>query len=113
MDGHYLIGNFITEFDENYNSIRNIKSNKINISKTKWLIADAKVYEGNNYTTKKTLELNTNFDLKRINTLYSNLGSMNLYELYELRKNYKRLNYSITEVDLQLLKLISFPFFYC
>ena len=111
MDGHYLIGNFITEFDENYNSIRNIKSNKINVSKTKWLISDAKVYEGNNYTTKQRLELNTNFDLKRINTLYSNLGSMNLYELYELRKNYKKLNYSITEVDLQLLKLISFPFF--
>ena len=111
VDGHYLIGNFITEFDQNYNSIRNIKSNKINVSRTKWLITDAKVYEGNNYTTKQSMELNTNFDLKRINTLYSNLGSMNLYELYELRKNYKRLNYSITEVDLQLLKLISFPFF--
>ena len=111
MDGHYLIGNFITEFDENYNSIRNIKSDKINVSKKKWLITNAKIYEGNNYTTKQILELNTNFDLKRINTLYSNLGSMNLYELYELRKNYKRLNYSITEVDLQLLKLISFPFF--
>ena len=32
-------------------------------------------------------------------------------ELYELRKNYKKLNYSITEVDLQLLKLITLPFF--
>lgn len=28
-----------------------------------------------------------------------------------MRKNYKKLNYSLTEVDLQLLKLILFPFY--
>ena len=32
IDKNYLIGNFITEFDENYNVIKNIKSNKIDIS---------------------------------------------------------------------------------
>ena len=111
IEGNYLIGNFITEFEENYNSIRNIKSKKIDISKKKWLISNAKIYEKNSYTTKQTLELDTNFDLKRVNSLYSNLSSMNLYELYELRKNYKKLNYSITEVELQLLKLISLPLF--
>tara|TARA_B100000401_G_C52163945_1_gene420039 strand:- start:167 stop:502 length:336 start_codon:yes stop_codon:yes gene_type:complete len=31
-------------------------------------------------------------------------------ELIEMRKNYKKLNYSLTEIDLQLLKLVSFPF---
>ena len=30
-----------------------------------------------------------------------------------MRKNYKKLNYSLTEIDLQLLKLISFPFYFC
>ena len=50
------------------------------------------------------------FDFKRINSLYSNLSSLNILELVELRKNYKKLNYSITELDLQLLKLITFPF---
>ena len=29
-----------------------------------------------------------------------------------MRKNYKKLNYSLTEIDLQLLKLISFPFYF-
>ena len=28
-----------------------------------------------------------------------------------MRKNYKKLNYSLTEVDLQLLKLVLFPFY--
>ena len=28
IENNYLIGNFITEFDENYNVLRNIKSEK-------------------------------------------------------------------------------------
>ena len=108
---NYLIGNFITEFDNNYNVIKNIKSDKIDVSSKNWLIFDAKVYEGNNYENYKTLKIYTNFDLKKINSLYSNLNSLNLFELLELRQNYKKLNYSITDVDLQLLKLISLPIF--
>ena len=111
IEENYLIGNFITEFDQNYEAIRNIKSNKIDVSKKRWSIFDAKIYEKNNYQIEKLLTINTNFDLKRINTLYSNLSSLNLFELFELRHNYKKLNYSITDVDLQLLKLISLPIF--
>ncbi len=111
IDENYLIGNFITEFDNDYNVIKNIKSDKIDVSAKKWQIFDAKVYEGNNYKNYKTFSIETNFDLKRINTLYSNLSSLNLLELFELRQNYKKLNYSITEVDLQLLKLFSLPIY--
>ena len=57
------------------------------------------------------LDLKTNFDLKRIQTLYSNLSALSLIELYELRKNYKLLNSSTTEIDLHMLKLISYPIF--
>ena len=38
IDGKFLIKNFITEFDEDYNVIRNIQSNKIDISKKEWKI---------------------------------------------------------------------------
>ena len=89
IDQNYLIGNFITEFDSEYNVTKNIKSDKIDVSKKKWIIHDAKIYEKNSYIFKEFIEMNTNFDLKRINTLYSNLNSLNLFELYELRKNYK------------------------
>ena len=57
------------------------------------------------------MDLKTNFDLKRIQTLYSNLSALSLIELYELRKNYKLLNSSTTEIDLHILKLISYPIF--
>ena len=105
------MGNFITEFDKDYKVIKNIKSNKIDVGNKEWLIYEAKIYEGNNYSTFDNFSLKTNFDLKRINSLYSNLSSMNLFELLELRGNYKKLNYSIVDVDLQILKLISLPIF--
>lgn len=111
IDQNYLIGNFISEFDKNYNVIRNIKSEKIDISKNDWIIYDAKVYTNNNYDIYEILKLSTNFNYKRINSLYSNLSSLNLFALYELRLNYKKLNYSIIELDLHLLKIIFYPFF--
>ena len=74
IDQNYLIGNFISEFDKNYNIIRNIKSDKIDISKNRWLIYQAKVYTNNNYKISDFLNLDTNFNYKRINSLYSNLS---------------------------------------
>ncbi len=111
IDQNYLIGNFITEFDNNFKSIRNIKSKKIDITNTKWIINDAKIYKKNNYETVDSITIQTNFDYKRIQSLYSNLSALSILELYELRKNYIRLNYSVTEVNLQILKLISFPLY--
>ena len=111
IDQNYLIDNFITEFDSELNVTKNIKSDKIDISENEWLIYNAKVYKKNNYAFYEILNIKTNFNSKTINTLYSNLNSLNIIELYELKKNYKKLNYSTTEVDLQLLKLITLPFF--
>tara|TARA_B100000902_G_scaffold382480_1_gene420189 strand:- start:6463 stop:7536 length:1074 start_codon:yes stop_codon:yes gene_type:complete len=111
IDQNYLIGNFITEFDKNFKSIRNIKSEKIDISNKEWIIFDAKIYKKNNYKIEEKIALQTNFDYKRIQTLYSNLSSLNIIQLYELRKNYIKLNYSINDINLQILKLISFPIY--
>ncbi len=111
INGKYLIKNFITEFDNNYNVIRNIQSNKIDISKKNWKILNSRIYENNKYVDKDELNLDTNFDSQRIQTLYSNLSALNLIELYELRKNYLKLNYSITDINLHLLKLISSPIY--
>ena len=111
IKGNFLIDNFITEFNNQYEVIRNIQSNRINIKEKKWLIYDAKVYNKNDYEIKKILEINTNFDLKRIQTLYSNLSSLNIFQLFELKDNYKKINYSVTAVNLQLLKIFTFPLY--
>ena len=111
IEGNYLINNFITEFDDNFNIIRNIQSDKINITEDEWEVFNPKIYEKNNYILESEIVLKTNFDSDRIQTLYSNLSALNFFEIYELRNNYKKLKYSITDVDLHLLKLISYPFY--
>ncbi len=108
---NYLINSFITEFDSNYKVIRNLKSEKIDVTSSKWKIFEPRIYEKNNYEIKNLITLDTNFDYKRIQSLYSNLSSLNFLGLYELRENYKKLNYSLTEIDIQLLKLISYPLY--
>ena len=51
--------------------------------------------------------------IKEFKVLFSNLSSLNFLELIELRKNYKKLNYSITDIDLQIQKIISYPLYLC
>ena len=92
---NFLINNFITEFDSEYNVIRNLRSEKIDITSSKWKVNKARIYEKNNYEIKNLVILDTNFDYKRIQSLYSNLSSLNFLQLYELRENYKKLNYSL------------------
>ena len=111
IEGNYLTSSFITEFNEDFKVIRNIKSDKIDISKNNWEILDAKVYNENNYENLPFLNLKTNFDVNRVQTLYSNLSSLSFLELKELRNNYIKLNYSTTDVDLFILKLISYPLY--
>ena len=83
INENFLIDNFITEFDEDYNVLRNIISEKINIK--------------------------TNFNYKLINSLFSNLSSVSIFELIELKKNYAQLNYSTIDIDIQINKIISYP----
>ena len=109
IENHFLINNFISVFNNKFDIIRNIQSEKIDIKEKKWKIFDARIYDKNNYHIEKALNLDTNFDYKRIQTLYSDLSSLNVFQLFELKDNYRKLNYSLTEVNLQLLKLLAYP----
>jgi len=111
IEDQFLMNNFITIFDQDFNVIKNIKSEKIDITSNNWQIFDPRVYQMNNYTDSSQIELMTNFDLNRVQTLYSNLSALNLFKLYELRENYKKINYSITDIDLHLLKLSFYPIY--
>ena len=112
VDKNELQSAFISEFNSNYEIIRNIKSKKIDITKKEWVIENAEIYVENNKIDEKKLYLKTNYDYEIIQNLFSNMSSLSVFELLEMRNNYKKLNYSLTEVDLQLIKLISYPIFF-
>ena len=56
-------------------------------------------------------ELNTNVDFEDINSLFSNLTSLSILELNDLKKKYEEINYSSIEVNSAIQKIISFPFY--
>ena len=112
FNNNELLNAYISEFDKNFEIKRNIKSQKINIRNKEWIIENAEIYEQNNREIVKSLKFKTNFDYELIQNLFSNMSSLSFIELIKMRNNYKKLNYSLTDIDLQLLKLIFFPIYF-
>ena len=111
IDGKYLINTFITQFDDDYDILKNVYSKKINIEKKEWIAENAKIFEKNLSTEKFQYIIQSNFNYEKIQNLFSNLSSLSIFELIDLKENYEILNYSTTEVDMQIHKIISFPIY--
>ena len=102
----------INEFDNNFNLIKIIESEKVNISNFKWIVTNPLIYKDNN-TIKplKNILIETHFNREKINNLFDNLSSLSVFKLLKLNKDYKSLGYSTTEIDSHLHKLYSFPIY--
>ena len=111
IDNNFLINTFITTFDEDFNLIRSVKSDKIDIKSNEWLIYDAAIFKDNISQKSNFLTFRSNFNQQRIESLFSNLTSLSLLKLIDLRQNYKSLNYSTVDVDMQIYKVATYPIF--
>ena len=111
IEENYLVDSFISEFDKNFNVIRNIYSEKIDINNNEWVVFNPKIFENSTNVSKDSIIIKSNFDYKRIQSLFSNLSSLSLIKILELKKNYKLLNYSTTEIDIQIQKILYYPFY--
>ena len=109
INNNYLTNTFITTFDEEFNLIRSLKSDKIDIKNNEWLIYDVTIFEDNISKKDELIKFKSNFNQKRIESLFSNLSSLSLLKLIDLRKNYKSLNYSTVDVDMQIYKVSTYP----
>ena len=108
----YLYDVDIIQFDKNFNFKKNIISKSILIENKKWIISEALIADVKGKTKKiKNFHLDTNLNYNDLNSLYSNLSSLNIFELNNLRKKYDDINYSSTEINSAIQKLISFPFY--
>lgn len=111
IEKNHLINTFITQFDKNFEINQNISSEKIDIEKNEWIAFDVKLMHENSQENLNNFKIYSNFDYKKIQNLFSNLSSLSLLKLLELRKNYIFLNYSTTEVNIQILKILTFPIY--
>jgi lipopolysaccharide export system permease protein len=111
INSNFLSNTFITTFDQEFNLIRSLKSDKIDIKDNEWLIYDVTVFENNVSKKSDLIKFKSNFNQKKIESLFSNLSSLSLLKLIDLRQNYKTLNYSTVEVDMQIYKVATYPLF--
>ena len=110
IDGYNLKNISISQMDKNYNFKKTIIAENINISNKVWLLKNVKIFDvdGNKYN-KSVMILDSNFDLEKINNLFSNLSSLNIFQLNSQLNDYKSLGYSTLDIESYINKLIAIP----
>tara|TARA_Y100000389_G_C17459360_1_gene520513 strand:- start:845 stop:1918 length:1074 start_codon:yes stop_codon:yes gene_type:complete len=111
VDNEFLLDVSITQFNKDFKILRIIKSDKVNISSNNWIIIKPRILQDNKTTYLDQSILLSNFDLKKINSLFSNLYTLTFVDLINLRKSYKSLNYSVTDLDSHIYKISSYPIY--
>ena len=111
IEGDSLKKVIITEFDKNFNPLKYIYSKEVLIKDKTWNIKKGIIIENNIRKVTENLKFQSNFNSEKINTLFSNLNSLTLWELYKLRKDYISVGYSINDINLHLQKIYSFPIY--
>ena len=111
VDNEFLVGVSITQFNEDFQLLRIIKSDKVEISSYEWVVIKPKILENNESSFPDQVKLMSNFDLKKINSLFSNLYSLTIIDLINLKKSYKSLNYSVIDLNSHLYKIVSYPIY--
>ena len=112
LKGNILNNVDIVQFDGEFNFIQNITINKINIENKIWKSKNAILNDEKKSNQRiDDYQLNTNIDVQDINSLFSNLTSLSIFELNDLKNKYDDINYSSIEVDSAIQKIVSFPFY--
>ena len=102
----------IYEFNADFNLLQAIESKQVDVSNEKWIIYDPVISKDNNNIKKiENIEIKTHFNLEKINSMFSNLSSLNIFDLKKLIQDYDTLGYSTNEATSHLHKLYSFPIF--
>ncbi|MDA7444552.1 LptF/LptG family permease, partial [Candidatus Pelagibacter ubique] len=109
VNNQFLLNVSITQLNKNFDVLNMIQSDKVDISSFEWKIIKPVILNNNQDYDLSELIFKSNFDLKKINSLFSNLSSLTVFKLIELRKSYKTLNYSLVDIDSHFYRVISYP----
>ena len=103
----------ITQTNSNFKMANTIIAEKAYISKKLWKLVNVKIINHKGQRKKfSNFDYKSSFNGEIIANLFSNLHSLNLYQLYELSENYTKIGYSTTNVMVHLNKLYSMPIFF-
>ena len=109
IEGNFLKDVMITQFGNDFTPKTYIYGESANIIENKWVIEKAIIIENNVRIVEDNFLVQTNFNSEKINTLFSDLTSLTIWELYKLKNEYNSVGYSVKAINLHLQKIYSFP----
>ncbi len=110
IDKNILKNIVITKYNDEYRDNINIIADEATINSKIWEIKNAISIESDGKRNKfKNLSLETNFDYLKINSLFSNLESLNLLELINQQEDFEIVGLNSAEIILYINKIVSLP----
>ena len=103
----------ITETDKYYNNKNTINADEAIIISKNWQLSNVNILDNKGINKNyKSYVYNSTFTGEIISNLFSNLNSLNIYELHKLSNSYLKIGYSNTDIKIHLNKIYSMPIFY-
>jgi len=114
LNENYIEDISITVFNKNFELLKNIEAEKADISNFTWKIYNVKIFESNQPKKDEDYILfKTNFDYNRLNSLFSNLFSVSIWNLFSFQNDPNLINFSSKQITLHLNQIYSYPIFIC
>ena len=111
IKGNILHKTIINEFDNDFSLIRTIQSEKINIKDNYWIIYNPTITR-DNITKEDTTSIISKQILTRIKLiLFSNITTLNIINLFTLKKEYEKLDIHLTKFYIKFLNSLQHHYF--
>lgn len=102
----------ISQLNQDFKLEKTILADEVDIKNKNWILKNVKIYNVDGKRLKKEkIKYESNFDLEKINSLFSNLSSLNIFQLKSQYDDYKSLGYSTLEIESEINKLYALPFY--
>ena len=112
IEKNFLKDVSINQMDKDHSLVQSIFAEEIDIMNNTWKIENAKIFNVNGTKIdNREITFKTNFNLEKINNLFSNLSSLNLIQLFEQYNDYKSLGYSTLDIESHIHKITSLPIY--
>ena len=112
IEKNFLKNVSINQMNKDHNLVQSIFAEEIDIINNTWKIKNAKIFNVNGTKIdNQEIVFDTNFNLEKINNLFSNLSSLNIIQLFEQYNDYKSLGYSTLDIESHIHKITSLPIY--
>ena len=111
LDNNKLNNVTISQFNKEFELQKVIISKSVDIRTKNWVIDRPIINLDNNTSTVEKLEFYSNFDKKRILSIFENLSSLDMFKLETLREDYEMLGYNTDIINGHKHRLFSYPLY--